>query len=750
MKLKKYIFTILLSVFWMNTIISQSIQLLDFNQQTKIEGVTYSYGTKNGISDSNGFINIEYMDNTALLLSHINYGTWSIPDREVKQALQSGKLFKEELNHSLSPITIIALHMPINSQSIVSLDSRDRLAHDGGDILNNIDGFSTIRKSGAYGFDPVFRGFKNDQLNVVINGVQTASAACPNRMDPPTSQVAPNMISYIEVLKGPHSLRYGNSFGATINFVPIAPLFSEKQKIYGRLTSSYETNGSVTRNEGVVGLGNKKFDLALFGSFAKGIDYKTGNGEKVLANFMRASVGANLGLKITKNQNVTLTATRNFARDTDFPALPMDLRSDDTWLISGRHDANFNMKNLKSWNTTLYASLVDHYMDNLMKVIVPRTMNAATPAKTKTFGGRTEGNWQLGRSKLFVGADLRIEKAEGEREREFITGPNAGKTFYDNVWQDGTISKSAIFSEYQLSLTGLTIVFSGRLELNKSGISDIASSFGNMYENTDALQLNPGISVGAIKQLGNKFSMGLWLGRAQRSGSMTERFINYFPVGQDAFELLGNPELKPEINNQLDINFSYKTDKTIVSLDIFTSLLRNNISSVIDTSLIPMFPSSPGVRKFINIDNAYRTGFEIIWKQSLSLYLQQRVSIAYTYGQNRDIDEPLPEIAPMDMRYSISGNLFKGKLHPAVNLRYSLKQGRISADYGETATPAFALVDLNFSYQLNKIINATAGIQNLFDEAYYEHLNRSIPGNPSIEIFEPGRSFFLSLTVDLF
>lgn len=750
MKYIRYFIAFVHFLFLIESNFAQRIQLIDFNQQTKIDGATYSYGKQTGVSDANGYITIEFQTNTTLQFSHINYGLWTLGAQEVQNAIQSGHLYKEELSYALSPVTIVALHSPINSQSILSLDTRDRLAHDGGDILNNIDGFSTIRKSGSYGFDPVFRGFKYDQLNMVINGAQTASAACPNRMDPPTSQVAPNMISHIEVLKGPHSMRYGNSFGGTINFVPIAPRFSEKQQIYGRITSSYETNGSATRNEGVIGFGSKRIDFALFGSFAKGIDYKDGNGKEIPSNFMRASVGSNLGIKISEKQNLTLTATRNFARDSEFPALPMDLRSDDTWLFSGRHDITFLMKNLKSWNTTLYATLVDHYMDNLMKEIVPRTMNASTPAKTKTYGGRTEGNWQSGRSKLFAGADLRIENAQGERKREFLTGPNAGKTFYDNVWQDGSIRKSALFAEYHLSFPELIFIFSGRLELNQSEIGDVASGFDKMYENTGSVQLNPGFSIGATKHLGNNISMGLWLGRAQRSGSMIERFINYFPVGQDAYELLGNPELKPEINNQMDFNLSYTTEKTKVSLDLFASFLQDNISSVIDTNLVPMFPTSPGVRQFININNAFRTGFEISWKQALSGNIQQRISVAYTYGQNRDIDEPLPEIAPMDLRYSISGNFVKGKLHPAVNLRYVLKQDRISADYGETVTPSFTLVDLNISYQLSKIISATAGIQNVFDVAYYEHLNRSVPGVPPVEIYEPGRSIFLSVTVDLF
>ncbi|MEZ5022434.1 MAG: TonB-dependent receptor plug domain-containing protein [Chitinophagales bacterium] len=67
--------------------------------------------------------------------------------------------------------------------------------------------------------DPVLRGFKYDQLNIVMDGVQSATAACPNSRIPPTSQMAPNMLDRIEILKGPHALRYGSGFGGTINFI---------------------------------------------------------------------------------------------------------------------------------------------------------------------------------------------------------------------------------------------------------------------------------------------------------------------------------------------------------------------------------------------------------------------------------------------------------------------------------------------------------------------------------------------------
>jgi len=62
--------------------------------------------------------------------------------------------------------------------------------------------------------------------------------------------------------------------------------------------------------------------------------------------------------------------------------------------------------------------------------------------------------------------------------------------------------------------------------------------------------------------ISNNYSVGLWLGRANRSGSLTERFINYFPVGLDPYEMIGNPQIRAETNNQLDANYSLGRPQT--------------------------------------------------------------------------------------------------------------------------------------------------------------------------------------------
>jgi len=289
----------------------------------------------------------------------------------------------------LFPATIVALHPKAGEVETLNLDYLDQMAHDGGALLNQVAGISSIRKSGAYGFDPVLRGFKYDQINVVYNGGQSATAACPNRMDPPTSQMAPNMIQRIEILKGPHALRYGCAFGATVNYIPVPPQFSEEKSIYGRLSGGYESNGNIMRSEGVLGLSGKGIDLGFFGAWSQGNDYRAGEGQSIPANFLRGSFGTQLGFKIAKSQVMKITATRNMARDADFAALPMDLRMDDTWLFNVNHDAIFQEKNLKTWKTSLYGSFVNHLMDNLLKDLNPRMVNAETLATTHNYGGRS-------------------------------------------------------------------------------------------------------------------------------------------------------------------------------------------------------------------------------------------------------------------------------------------------------------------------------------------------------------------------
>ena len=721
-----------------------TIRLLDRETGVPIADATFTYGTQQGVSDPEGRVYLSYQTGIPLQLSHLNYGQWQLDDAQVQALLKTGVLYRSEIAVTLYPVTVIALRPQKQLGTEMKLDYQERLAHDAASILMQEPAIGGIQKGGNYGFDPVFRGFKYDQLNVVLNGAQGATAACPNRMDPPTSQMAPNMIERIEILKGPHALRYGTGFGATLNFVPSPPRFSEASDVYGRMSNGIEGNGSVFRNEGQLGFSGENHDVSFFGAWSQGNDYTTGGGALVPADFNRGSFGSNLGFKFSDDDRLRLSVIYNMARDADFPALAMDLREDDTWLLNARYDKAFDRENLKAWNTTLFASFVDHLMDNRLKPLDPRTLNAETDATTFNYGGRTEGVWDFEDNTLYAGADFRAEGAQGTRVREFLMGPNQGRVFLDNVWQDGVISKGSLFAEYQLAARSWRYVFSTRIELNVSGINDPAPEFTAIYGDGDQTQLNPSLSIGTTRTFEGGSSVGIWLGRAQRSGGLAERFINYFPIGQDPYELLGNPNLKAEVNYQADLTYAWQGKNTRLGIDVFAGYLDDFISSVIDPDLTPRLPMSPGVRRFVNIDNAFKTGFEFTWTQTLIEGLQHQLGVAYTYAQDLQRDEPLPEIAPMDFRYILSGNFVKGRLTPEVVFRHVLRQGRISEEFGETETPSFSLLDIRASYQISRVARFTLGVNNLFDANYYEHLNRSVRGSAQ-PIFAPGQNVFASV-----
>jgi iron complex outermembrane recepter protein len=315
----------------------QKLQIINSITENPVEGVNWKFGQQKGSSNNQGMLFFFANETDTLLLSHVNYGVWQLHGTTLRQALLSEKIKRVEQEIALQPVTVLSLHAYADRNTRFIMGVQERLSHDAGALLTQTPAIAVIRKSGTYGFDPVLRGFKYDQLNVVIDGVQCASAACPNRMDPPISQVAPNMIEQVELMKGPYSLRFGNSFGGTINFKSIEPRFVEAARTFGRVSGSYEANGQVARTEGMIGSRGKRYEASLLGAFSTGNDYHDGDGQLVPADFSRGSIGASLGWALAEQQLLRTTITRNFARDTDFPALAMDLRTDDTWLVNVAH-----------------------------------------------------------------------------------------------------------------------------------------------------------------------------------------------------------------------------------------------------------------------------------------------------------------------------------------------------------------------------------------------------------------------------
>ena len=94
---------------------------------------------------------------------------------------------------------------------------------------------------------------------------------------------------------------------------------------------------------------------------------------------------------------------------------------------------------------------------------------------------------------------------------------------------------------------------------------------------------------------------------------MTERFIILLPIGYDQFDYLGDPQLNPEANNQVDITFKYSHERMgDFQLNGFYSLINDFITGRRLPPAVqkPLSKDVLGVKQFYNAGNARLRGFE--------------------------------------------------------------------------------------------------------------------------------------------
>lgn len=640
---------------------------------------------------------------------------------------------QDSLFHDIEVVKITKL-LPKdkNKERLETSSSADLLNHDAGKFLNNIPEINGIRKAGNYATDPVLRGFKYEQLNVIIDGAANAVNACPSRMDPAVSQVNMNMVKEAEIYKGPYHFRHGAALGGTINFVTLNPNFTDKTEFSGRVTTGYESNGNIFRNELLTTVSSKNMVWDLFGGYQNGDSYEDGNGDKVRSAFKRYNLGTKGNFKWNDNNISTIQVNTNQGRDVEFAALNMDLIYDKTWMFQGKHLAKFDGL-LKHFDFNSYLSLVDHSMGTPNRMMV-------SDVKSTTYGGRGELKFAKNKSTFYIGLDFKSEAAENIR----MTMPANMKMRDGTAWQDSEIQQIGWFNEFQHIFGRGKLSASYRMDYNTSDAKEVSNLFNTLYGDVSSENLNHSMSLGYSHSLDKHSMLSLWMGRGQRSASLTERYINLFTVGIDGYEMLGNPLLDAETNNQVDLIYTYKRENVYFQIDGFYSYLQDYISGVVNPNVKKYSMIAPGVRQYMNIEKAYKTGAEANFNWQFLPFLRTEMAVAYTYAEDLTTKDPLPEIAPVDFRWRFIADFDKVNL--GLKYRYSGKQDRINPNFGELKTAAFSVFDFDVRYEAFKNGYLVGSVNNIFDVAYAEHLSRAFSTDKTRRILSPGRSFGLAFT----
>jgi len=157
--------------------------------------------------------------------------------------------------------------------------------------------------------------------------------------------------------------------------------------------------------------------------------------------------------------------------------------------------------------------------------------------------------------------------------------------------------------------------------------------------------------------------------------------------------------------------------------------------------------------KYINTNQAALSGCEAFGEADLTSWLTPFFTFYYTQGTDLTRNEPLPNIFPMDVR--VGFRIHEPTKTPTWGTEFTARmvqgQSRVAYFLGdfstggtnELPTGGFTVFDIRGYWAVTKNVLATAGLENVGDRYYREHLDYRSGGG----VFQPGRSLYLGLRV---
>jgi len=313
------------------------------------------------------------------------------------------------------------------------------------------------------------------------------------------------------------------------------------------------------------------------------------------------------------------------------------------------------------------------------------------------------------------------------------------------MWPDVTIAQYGLYAETETMLTPkTTLTLGGRYDYVHAS-ADAASivpggsalspnsfytaQYGTTFTN-DREEHNFGAIARVEQKLDDNATLFVGVSRSVRTADATERAMA-------RNNWVGNPDIAPEKHHQFDVGVELTRQNWQFGAAAY-------IDQVDDYILRDAF-SVPGVTTYRNID-ARLVGLELdgSWQHG---GLELSGDMAWTYGKNLVDDRALAQIPPLSGTVALSYGAADWRAGARVN--WAVSQSRIDPSRDAGATPGYATLDVFARYALSDNAVLHAGITNLTDQTYANHLNRSNVFDPTmVQVNEPGRSIYLSVSAE--
>jgi iron complex outermembrane receptor protein len=633
--------------------------------------------------------------------------------------------------------------------------------------VGSIAGVSGVRRS-QNSYEPVVRGLGWERVQTKVNGMPLYGA-CPSRMDPPAFVVAASSADEVSVVKGLASVALGPA--GTGGRVLVSTEY-DRGAGAGKATHPWARLSHNGANDGYAGSagvkgGTDRIDYSVGAELLDQGDYESADGNLVPANQEESGGFFSFGHRPADGQRWFASAMVQSGERIAYPSLPMDTDSADTAIYSGgyRYRPSRSGGPLASLEVSLGLSDLEHVMSNRYRTNRPM-VEAETHSTSETRSVGLLTRWSVNSGTVVRGGfDFNVADRDALRQRYV---PAVDRTMYDRLWPDVSQDDIGLYGEYSFATAGdWNLRFGLRYDRvsSEAAAADAPSLFGRTVrewyvffygEDAAVTDRDEGLLTGNFlfsKEVGAGTTLFGGLGLVSRAAGAKERYFAFAmsPIGY----LVGNPTLDAEWKREVSLGIRFGGEAWTGSVAAYYYSVSDYILQIPFDSLDVDGDGQEDdlVYGYENTD-ATLAGIDLSFVYHPAERWSVPGSFFYVWGKDDLREVPLPEIPPLDLRIA-ARRTFSGRVSGWLELgaRFVGEATRIDPAFPENETPSFHVWHLRGRCALSRHFAFEAGIENLLDTEYWEHLTREAAGNvpgltPGQEIPNPGRFFTLALRAD--
>ena len=547
----------------------------------------------------------------------------------------------------------------------------------------------------------------------------------------------------VEVLRGPTSTQYGSDgLAGAVTFKTLDPsdLLTHGQSVGGFARLGYASIDQAGSGTLAVAGKNDKWQAMVLGSYrqghetsnqgnndAKSIDRTTPNpvdynNRYVLGKaILTIDPAQQLGLTIESQRRSQ--HTKVFSARAAAPVMPRgitDLTTQDTIerdRLSLEHQYNdVNAAWVQSAETRLYwqDAKVNQYATE-QRSRAPERLRDNT-FRTQVVGFATQFQTNLTgwvNQRLSYGLDLSQAQISAMRDGTFAP---YGSKFPSRPFPDTTYTLGGAFFQSEIELGTVSVIPGVRFD--RYAIDPSTKGYENVsLTNLSGQAVTP--RIGAVWRLASGFSPYAQLARGFRAPT-PEQVNNGFANLASGYTSVGNPALKPEYADSLEIGFRGKSHGLRYSLAGFENRYQNFISQEVIGG--GGRPSNPTIYQYVNLTKAKIQGVVAQVELKVGQRWTVQTGAAYLQGdsQMNGVSAPINSVQPFKAMFGLQYDA--GEWGGQATVLYSAAKDPSRIAPGRTsqfASPDYTVLDLGVYWKPSTNLTLNANLNNALDTKYW-------------------------------